>query len=729
MDVSEGSGRVDSYLGQERARLDVGPVRACYLVPDLNRGRLMEAITAASRRWGGITEPILAVRPAGFTDERWQQIVTALKPDLFVDLGLDDQARAAAAGQLGVTLTSWPDFTGAPPGFPLWCHPLVIDEPTGDDPVPFPPDMRLRDLAGVGAVEDFLMWNVHGPGILQPADEHQCARSQLARTTTAWISARGVSEEAVGSTFAPPVPAVIWVSEPDSFADAIGFWNARALVATARSTAPVVALLLPPDISAWPDLAELLVPHFQAQYPRPRPDAFIFSRSVPPDQLRALARQLNLAEAALPVAQEHAAPGSLGREPDPTAAPTAAVGLDPAPWSCYERRYGQGTSELVQVFSGRTVIRVPSPVPFRAGLGGWVQVSLSGLRPFAAPRRPAVAQLFAPDARFAGGRLCLKRATTNMDEIVVTIPEPPAVLAAALHDAGVTFTLSDKGKYAQALLGQAPGLEDLLGQPGALEVITDLTRKRTEHFKTDLEGLLKDNPGGTGVVDDILTLARERLPLPHRPVAELLRRDLAADKVAEILEQFVALGLCSRGFSINCAACQMASYIELSEITLQATCPGCGAAGAYRPDANKPMGPAVRYRLSSLLDRASDNGAPPHILGLACLRQHAAGQPLFVLPGALLHDGTKTLGEVDLLGYLAEHLIVGEVKTSAEAFTEEQVRKDLTLAACAGADIYVMIAVNAITAEQEGMAKSRADAQGCRLLTFSGETARLAAPS
>jgi hypothetical protein len=38
----------------------------------------------------------------------------------------------------------------------------------------------------------------------------------------------------------PRVPAVIWVSEPDSFADAVGFWNTRALVAaTSRSTAPV----------------------------------------------------------------------------------------------------------------------------------------------------------------------------------------------------------------------------------------------------------------------------------------------------------------------------------------------------------------------------------------------------------------------------------------------------------------------------------------------------------
>jgi hypothetical protein len=90
-------------------------------------------------------------------------------------------------------------------------------------PVPFPQEPDLRDLAGVGVVEDFLMWGAHGPGILEHTDAHQCVRSQIARTTAAWVTAHGVTEEAVGKIFAPPVPALIWVSEPGSFADAVGF--------------------------------------------------------------------------------------------------------------------------------------------------------------------------------------------------------------------------------------------------------------------------------------------------------------------------------------------------------------------------------------------------------------------------------------------------------------------------------------------------------------------------
>lgn len=731
--MTQGFGQVSTYLGQELARLNVGPIRACYLVPNLNRNRLIEAITAASRRWGGVTEPILPVGQDGLIDAWPNRIVGALKPDVFVDMGLDEQSRNAAAGQLGRDLTSLEDFEGRGPAARwLWCHPLAVDWPLGNDPVPMPFEADLRELAAVGAVEDFSAWNTYGPGIQDRADDQQCARAQIDRHTVVWASAGAVQEEAEGSTFPPPVPAVIWVSEPGSFADAVGFWNARALVAASRAGVPVTAVLLPPDISDWPELAGMLEPRLQQQYKRPRPDALIFSNTVASERLLEIAGQLGLSTVDLPVAQQHAAPGSLGVNPDPGSAPTAAVGFDPTPWCCYPRRYGAGVSDLVQVFSGRTVIRAASPVrlrPFGPG-GGWAKVGLSGLRSLEIPRRPEVARLFAGDAWFSDdGRLCRRRAISDLYEIVISVPEPHAVLSAALLDSGLTFELSDKGKYVQALLDRAPGLEELVSEYPALEVIQDLTRKRTAQFRNDLEVLLEGKPGTDGLVDDILSLARERVPLPHQSVADLPKRGLGAASIASTLERLAALGLCSRGFSLQCAACQMESYIELAEVTGQATCPGCGTRGAYREATNKPSGPVVRYRLSSLLDLASDQGAPPHILGLACLRREAAGRPFYVVPGALLEKGGKHLGEVDLLGYLGGQVIVGEVKTSPSEFTEEQIKKDLGLAAQAKADIYAMIAVHSITDEQAGTAAQLASAQGCRLLTFSGDAARSGARS
>jgi hypothetical protein len=38
--MGQESSEAGSHLGQELARLDVGPVRACYLVPDQDHGQL-----------------------------------------------------------------------------------------------------------------------------------------------------------------------------------------------------------------------------------------------------------------------------------------------------------------------------------------------------------------------------------------------------------------------------------------------------------------------------------------------------------------------------------------------------------------------------------------------------------------------------------------------------------------------------------------------------------------
>ena len=146
-------------------------------------------------------------------------------------------------------------------------------------------------------------------------------------------------------------------------------------------------------------------------------------------------------------------------------------------------------SDLVQVFSGRTVIRAASPVrlrPFGPG-GGWAKVGLSGLRSLEIPRRPEVARLFAGDAWFSDdGRLCRRRAISDLYEIVISSRSLMRCCRGML-DSGLTFELSDKGKYVQALLDRAPGLEELVSEYPALEVIQDLTRKRTAQFRNDLK--------------------------------------------------------------------------------------------------------------------------------------------------------------------------------------------------------------------------------------------------
>ena len=140
-------------------------------------------------------------------------------------------------------------------------------------------------------------------------------------------------------------------------------------------------------------------------------------------------------------------------------------------------------------------------------------------------------------------KLYLKRATANMNELAVTVPKPPAVLAAALRDVGVTFELSDKGKYAQALLARAPGLENLIRQPAALEVIANVTGNETTASEKPSKNSSKNDQVNTAPVEDILALARETVPLPHQSAAELPKHGLEVSDIAGILEQLVALGM------------------------------------------------------------------------------------------------------------------------------------------------------------------------------------------
>lgn len=120
----------------------------------------------------------------------------------------------------------------------------------------------------------------------------------------------------------------------------------------------------------------------------------------------------------------------------------------------------------------------------------------------------------------------------------------------------------------------------------------------------------------------------------------------------------------------------MESYVEHSAVTARATCPRSGVRGAYRAAASKPAGPVTRYRLNSLLDRADDQGTPAHILGLACLRDCAGSRPWCIVPGADLYDDAGAqVGELDLLGYVGEHLIAGEVKTSPRTSPRSRSRR------------------------------------------------------
>ena len=62
------------YVGPTAVQAAVLPARAVYLVADGSEGGLRRAVQEACTRWGGMTEPVVPVKPGGEIDPWWQQV-------------------------------------------------------------------------------------------------------------------------------------------------------------------------------------------------------------------------------------------------------------------------------------------------------------------------------------------------------------------------------------------------------------------------------------------------------------------------------------------------------------------------------------------------------------------------------------------------------------------------------------------------------------------------------
>ena len=90
------------YVGPTALQAAVLPARAVYLVADGSTEGLRRAVQEACTRWGGMTEPIIPVKPDGDVDLSWQRLVTLARADTAVNVDVDPITAAAAAENLGM---------------------------------------------------------------------------------------------------------------------------------------------------------------------------------------------------------------------------------------------------------------------------------------------------------------------------------------------------------------------------------------------------------------------------------------------------------------------------------------------------------------------------------------------------------------------------------------------------------------------------------------------------
>jgi hypothetical protein len=94
------------YLGLTPPRVAVLPARVAYLIGADSATGLRRAVQEACTRWGGMSEPIIPVKPGGEVEAWWQQVATAAALDEEVSVDLSPQD-AATAGTQKISTIRW----------------------------------------------------------------------------------------------------------------------------------------------------------------------------------------------------------------------------------------------------------------------------------------------------------------------------------------------------------------------------------------------------------------------------------------------------------------------------------------------------------------------------------------------------------------------------------------------------------------------------------------------
>jgi hypothetical protein len=690
------------YVGPTAIRASVLPARAAYLIAAESEAGLRSAIQEACTRWGGMTEPIIPVRPGSDLEPWWSRVVSLSRADIAVNIDADPTEAAATARALGLDLVPLAMIDRVGIGA-FTVHPSAVG-----------PDELPGYNAYVMASEKLQLWEVTGAGNLtndhldsipqgtfytqRPMTDDQVARAQLTGSTLVERTCSQFGEHSARGGPAP-APAIVWVAEPNSFEDCLHFWNLRALRPLRLGTAPM--LLMPAgQVAHWLNfLAEL--GHVLERPDQFKPDVALLSMSLTETALRETAELLGL--------QESDDAPRIGYDwPVPTRqAPfTYRLDLNPRTWLEFERSYGELVDVDVQLFRAKTPVRFRSPVSFRTA-GGTALVRMSGAALEGFPRRDAVAKQINSTATWRDDSLQITAHAVNEYLFDIHIPELSEVTSGLLADATTRHQLSDKGKPGMAWLER--GDVAVLARPGVFAAIRELTTPRSKSLFKELRKLQGDGAAN----DELVQIASQwgrRSERRYRS-ADLLEHT-PKEEAASALEQLAYAGWAERGLQVNCSTCGIPGFVPLPQTSGQPECPGCSSPAAYEFAAAL----IVHYRLNSYLDLLSDQGVLPHLLTISALQRQ--GRQTHFLPGVDVWFGLGDKAEIDIFGVLDGQILVGEVKTSAIEFTADQIARDVALTARLAADTYVLAATDTISDEISETAKQKCQASGLGLIVL-----------
>ncbi|MEY9958902.1 hypothetical protein [Streptacidiphilus sp. MAP5-52] len=669
------------------------PSRAAYLIAAGSDAGFRIAVTLASSRWGGMTEPIVEASASGLSRQH-EQAVRLADVEALVNVDADPRAANEIASRLGLPVVALADMRKHTVVFT--CSPDGVREFTDRAyaPIAASPDGPLWQLAAVGGVEPS-----HREHARVSDREDEFGRYQLRNDTRI----QGTIEQFgdYQSTTPGHTPLVLWVAQGDVLADSLDFWNTRALRQVDTIDMPMLMLPGADAVKHWLEFPKQVAHLLGSRPGQFAPDVALVSRSASPEQLLELASVLGLE----PTNEEPRTGVRIPAPPARTSPFTFRTDVDPWDWVRLERHYGVPTSFDVQVFAeGPSTLRFVQPVRFNGSGGALVRFwgePLLGL-----PARPSIARLVHPDGQWRDGKLQLAfLPMSHQLAIQMNFPLLSQATEQLLDDVAAAHQPSSAGRLGTALAERADS--SALLEPGVYEAAIALTTPRSKELMKRLQELRADGSPDADLAELAATWGgrSERRYLPADKLPNVRTEDRAA-----ALERLCALGWAERGLESACPSCASRSFVPLSQTSGSPQCPGCGAVSAYQSGGASA---AVNYRLDSFTDRASDNGLLPHLLVIAelCRRKPRS----HFLPGTDVTFADGSQEEVDIFGIWDGKVLSGEVKTSASEFDDAQLRRDIALSERLGADVHLLASVTPVDKAVRNTARELCEAAGLEL--------------
>lgn len=697
------------FVGQSVAQYSLRPRRLGYLIRSRDRAQFLAAMRYASSEWGGIGQPIVPMTPSRGVSRGYLELCDMLAIEVFIDYaGISEEVRHLLRSRYGAEIYDPSSGSLTEPG----AHVLAA-LPSGTfegRQMDLPTDASsLLQTAVLGSIwdNDEPLWRETGlrPDRVSTPLELYYAQLQR-RSEIEFTRAQLATFELAGG-----MPGMIlFCLDRPSWGELLWFWNLRALSTPALGRD--VMLASPCVLTENPKAAASLRDACLAKG-ETKPDLVLMGRD--PDEMDRVGRAAGFTR--MPTDGQLTWRFAGRRERNLTETPlTFGVNLQPGLFLGRRRSQGVQGQILVPVASPETTVYITSPARFRRTFGGRIRLEIRGIDALEWPHRPSVARLIHNHGSYTEYGIGLVTTPNDRYQFVFRTPEPANVAEAILGEQGWTWSLSDKGRYAQALRGSLSGIEALaaVGSTQALSVVralTSLSRPKAEQAIRQSVGTRRiDAEQLRQTLDDVLPSLVPR----WRSLGEVSGVVGAKrEHILPVLEGLLEERLVLRGFRFKCEVCNLRAYLPLGREADRITCEGCGSSSLLRgPEGQEPM---LFYSLNTLLDRVMDQDCLGHLLAARWVTN--LGRMLWFAPGTnVTNEANGEAKEIDLLGLSHSELLVGEVKATAGAFRPAVVRRTVDLARNLGATTVVLAALDAWPEDLGEMAVRFAESKGLQVL-------------